>query len=167
MDIIKIGIERMLYPYMEKKNGNSIRKYTKELIETQKLSKEELQALQEARLRDLLLHCADNVPAYKDIDKSLAAADPFAALAKIQPLSKKVFRENSDSFFASNLPEASRIPNKSGGSTGLPMHFFMDRQQVEHYEAARWRGLSWYGITNGSRSVMVWGSSIELSLKDQ
>lgn len=157
----------MLYPYMEKKNGNSIRKYTKELIETQKLSKEELQALQGARLRDLLIHCADNVPAYKDIDKSLAAADPFAALAKIQPLSKKVFRENPDSFFASNLPEASRIPNKSGGSTGLPMHFFMDRQQVEHYEAARWRGLSWYGITNGSRSVMVWGSSIELSLKDQ
>ena len=43
----------------------------------------------------------------------------------------------------------------------------MTRRQVESYEAARWRGLSWYGITQGSRSVMLWGSPIELSKQAQ
>ena len=43
----------------------------------------------------------------------------------------------------------------------------MTRHQVESYEAARWRGLSWYGITQGSRSVMLWGSPIELSKQAQ
>lgn len=167
MDIIKIGIERLLYPYMEKKKGNSIRQYTRELIESQRLPAEALKKLQEDRLRELLLFCAEKVPAYSSIDKKLAEKDPFAALKTIKPLSKKVFRENPEAYLAAGLPESSRIPNKSGGSTGLPLHFFMDRQQVEHYEAARWRGLSWYGITNGSRSVMVWGSSIELSAQEQ
>ena len=43
----------------------------------------------------------------------------------------------------------------------------MTRQQVETYEAARWRGLGWYGITPGSRSMMLWGNPIELSRQAQ
>ncbi len=39
----------------------------------------------------------------------------------------------------------------------------MNRDQVEWYEAARWRGLSWYGITPGSRCLMIWASPIELA----
>ena len=163
MDILKFGIEHALYPYMEKRKGNQIRFFTKQLQESEKLPAEQLRATQEKKLKELLLHCADNVPAYQDLDKAQIEADPFAALQSIPALDKKTFREDPDAYVALNVPAASLIPNKSGGSTGSPVHFFMDRQQVEQYEAARWRGLSWYGITNGSRSVMVWGSSIELS----
>lgn len=163
MDILKFGIERVLYPYMEKKKGNAIRPFTKQLLSSEKLPQEELRAMQERKLKKLLLHCLENVPAYSGLDRAQIEADPFAALRCIPPLDKKTFRENPDSFIALNVPAASLIPNKSGGSTGSPVHFYMDRHQVEQYEAARWRGLSWYGITNGSRSVMVWGSSIELS----
>lgn len=47
------------------------------------------------------------------------------------------------------------------------MQFYMDRFSVEHYEAARWRGMSWWGVTPGSRSVMLWGNPIELSQNEQ
>jgi phenylacetate-CoA ligase len=163
MDILKFGIEHALYPYMEKRKGNQIRFFTKQLQESETLPAEQLRAMQEKKLKELLLHCADNVPVYQGLDKAQIEADPFAALLSIPALDKKTFRENPDAYVALNVPAASLIPNKSGGSTGSPVHFFMDRQQVEQYEAARWRGLSWYGVTNGSRSVMVWGSSIELS----
>ena len=163
MDILKFGIEHALYPYMERRKGNQIRFFTKQLQESETLPAEQLRAMQEKKLKELLLHCADNVPAYQGLDKAQIVADPFAALQSIPALDKKTFRENPDAYVALNVPAASLIPNKSGGSTGSPVHFYMDRQQVEQYEAARWRGLSWYGITNGSRSVMVWGSSIELS----
>ena len=43
----------------------------------------------------------------------------------------------------------------------------MTRDQVESYEAARWRGLSWFGITYGSRSLMVWGNPVELNANQQ
>ena len=163
MDILKFGIEHALYPYMEKRKGNRIRFFTKQLQESEKLAPQELRALQESKLKELLLHCADNVPAYAALDRAAIEADPFAALQSIPPLDKKAFRADPDSFIALNAPASSLIANKSGGSTGSPVHFYMDRNQVEQYEAARWRGLGWYGITNGSRSVMVWGSSIELS----
>ena len=163
MDILKFGIEHALYPYMEKRKGNRIRFFTKQLQESEKLAPQELRALQETRLKELLLHCADHVPAYAGLDRAAIETDPFAALQSIPPLDKKTFRADPDSFIALNAPASSLIANKSGGSTGSPVHFYMDRNQVEQYEAARWRGLGWYGITNGSRSVMVWGSSIELS----
>ena len=163
MDILKFGIEHALYPYMEKRKGNRIRFFTKQLQESEKLAPQELRALQESKLKELLLHCADNVPAYAGLDRAAIEADPFTALQSIPPLDKKTFRAVPDSFIAPNAPASSLIANKSGGSTGSPVHFYMDRNQVEQYEAARWRGLGWYGITNGSRSVMVWGSSIELS----
>ena len=163
MDILKFGIEHALYPYMEQRKGNRIRFFTKQLQESEKLAPQELRALQESKLKELLLHCADHVPAYAGLDRAAIEADPFAALQSIPPLDKKTFRADPDSFIALNAPASSLIANKSGGSTGSPVHFYMDRNQVEQYEAARWRGLGWYGITNGSRSVMVWGSSIELS----
>ena len=163
MDILKFGIEHALYPYMEKKKGNKIRYYTKKLQESEALPLEDLQVLQEMKLKELLLHCAENVPAYAGLDKAQIAADPYKALQSIPPLDKKTFRADPERYLAKNTPDGALIANKSGGSTGSPVHFFMDRQQVEQYEAARWRGLGWYGITNGSRSVMVWGSSIELS----
>ncbi len=163
MDILKFGIEHALYPYMEKRKGNRIRFFTEELRKSERMTREELRALQEKRLKELLLHCAKNVPAYAALDETQIEADPFAALARVTPLDKKAFRESPELFLARGVSKDRLIPNKSGGSTGSPVHFFMDRQQVEQYEAARWRGLSWYGITNGSRSVMVWGSSIELS----
>lgn len=31
MDFVKFGIEHIVYPLMERKNGNKIREYTKEL----------------------------------------------------------------------------------------------------------------------------------------
>ena len=163
MDIIKTGIEHVLYPYMEKKRGNHVREYTEELKKSSSFSELEIKALQEKKLKELLLFCAENVPAYSYLDKNEIEKDPWGVLqTKVQPLKKADFRNYPESFLAANVPESSRIPNVTGGSTGMPLKFFMDRFQVEHYEAARWRGLSWHGVTYGSRSVMLWGNPVEL-----
>ncbi|MGN1290027.1 MAG: phenylacetate--CoA ligase family protein, partial [Bradyrhizobium sp.] len=62
---------------------------------------------------------------------------------------------------------SSLIPNQTGGSTGEPLRFYMDRRTVEYYEAARWRALGWYGVTQGSRCLMLWGNPIELDAQAQ
>jgi phenylacetate-CoA ligase len=37
-----------------------------------------------------------------------------------------------------------------------PATIYLTQEQIERYEAARWRGLSWYGVTFGSPSVYLW-----------
>lgn len=166
MDFIKFLIESALYPAMELAKGNKTRAYIRELKKTETLPRGELQELQNARLKRLLLHCVDNVPAYKaqaalrdEITRS-----PQSALLKFPPLTRASFKADPESFIAANADRASLIPNRTGGSTtGEPVSFYIDRVTVEHYEAARWRGLSWWGITPGSRSVMIWANPMDLS----
>jgi len=169
MDVVKFMIEHALYPAMEKRRGNKVRAYTDELLKTQYLGFEEMDALRNSKLKALLLHAVKHVPAYMEIGitQDEIEEDPIKALEKIPPLTKKTFRENSDMYLSDDAKKETLIANKSGGSTSEPVKFFMDRKTVEYYEAARWRGLSWFGITNGSRCAMIWGNPIELELSKQ
>ncbi|NMA94263.1 MAG: phenylacetate--CoA ligase family protein [Clostridiales bacterium] len=169
MDYVKIFIERLLYPAMNLVRGNRTLEYLQKMKKTQYASRAELLSFQEGKLSALLLDCVKNVPYYQKYDylEEAIKLDPLGALNQFPILDKETFRKNSELFFNSKLPESERIENYTGGSTGEKTRFFMNRETVEHYEAARWRGLSWHGITPGSRSVMLWGNPIELSREDQ
>lgn len=166
MPVHKYLIEHLLYPAMERRRGNQIRSILKKLQLTQTA---DIRQLQRARLVKLLLHCKQHVPAYAAVlpEESAILADPFAVLRQVPLLPKRQFQREAEAHLADNIPSENRIANCTGGSTGEPIHFYMTRPQVESYEAARWRGLGWYGITPGSRSVMLWGSPIELSRQAQ
>jgi phenylacetate-CoA ligase len=172
MDLHKIMIERALYPAMERMKGNHVRTYVSELIATQSAPAEQLRALQKERLTKLLTTSLAHVPAYQGLaEQGLTAEeierDPFAALQKFPVLRKRDFQKNPDAYLNTAFDKSLLIANATGGSTGMPVRFYMDRYDVEHSEAARWRGLSWWGITYGSRSVMVWGNHIELEKDEQ
>lgn len=162
-------IEHLLYPLMEKRKGNHIRDYFRALRQTESASPEALRALQSERLCALLLDCVQNVPAYRDcgLSEDEIRRDPFAALSRIPPVAKPTIAANPERYLNEAIDPAARIPNVTGGSSGQPLRFYMDRAQVEQYEAARWRGLSWYGISFGSRSVMIWGNPIDLEKSAQ
>ena len=158
MDIIKFGIEKILYPLMEKRKGNRIRSNTALLLAGDTEPAED-------KLRALLYHCVEHVPAYKKYAylKDEIKADPYSAMRRCPCLTKADYRACPQSFIADNAEKNSLIANSSGGSTGTPVQFYMDRKTVEWYEASRWRGLAAYGITNGSRCLMIWGNPFELS----
>ena len=164
MDIVKPFIESILYPVMEKRKGNKIRSNTRELQNSQAFSRKSQLQIQEVKLKKLLLECIKNVPAYQpyasledEINQNV-----FSALLKFPVLDKVTFRKDAETYLNQTVEKDALIANRTGGSTSEPVKFYMDRHTVEYYEAARWRGLSWWGITPGSRSVMIWGSPIEL-----
>ncbi len=164
----KFCIEHMLYPAMERLKGNRIRAKLAQLKTTE--SAPDVMERQRQALEKLLLHCAGHVPAYRSLklDDKEIRSDPYRVLSKqVPPLRKTDFRMNDQDYLADNIDPSQRIANFTGGSTGEPVHFFMTRDQVESYEAARWRGLSWYGITPGSRSVMVWGNPVEMTAQQE
>lgn len=165
MDIHKMVIEHLLFPAMEVWKGNQIRRNEAELKKTEYGGAE---AVQRERLASLLAFCQAHVPAYRALPEIQHPDDPLVFLRQYVPLLQKArFQAEPESFLSDAEPAEARISNCTGGSTGEPVHFFMTRSQVEAYEAARWRGLSWYGITQGSRSVMLWGNPVELSAQKQ
>lgn len=168
-ELHKFMIERAIYPAMECLRGNRIRAKTEMLRAGERLPDEALRRLRAARLAALLEHCAAHVPAYRALgwDAAEIRRDPFAFLTRVPALRKAGFQAAPEAYLSDTVDKAGLIANRTGGSTGEPVHFYMTRGQVEAYEAARWRGLSWYGITPGSRCVMLWGSPIELSQNAQ
>ena len=169
MSVNKFFIEKLLYPAMEYGKGNRIRAYLREMKQTQYASLETLHILRETRLKRLLHACVAGVPAYQNLgitDEDIEK-DPWAVFRAIPILKKSAFQNDPQRFLNTKYDRSRLILNVTGGSTGEPVKFFMDRYTVEHYEAARWRGLSWWGITPGSRSVMIWGNPIELSQEQQ
>jgi phenylacetate-CoA ligase len=150
---------------MERFKGNRIRTYLKELERSQYYSRNELEALQEAGLKRLLRCCVDSVPAYQSLrcHQRLIEDSPRQALLSFPVLSKTDFAANSGFYLNQDADPGDLIPNRTGGSTGEPVQFFLDRPTLEHFEAARWRGLSWWGIGPGDPSIMIWGSPIELT----
>lgn len=169
MSANKFFVEKLLYPAMEYGKGNRIRAYLREVKQTQYAAPEALHTLRTTRLKQLLHACAAGVPAYQSLgitDEGIEK-DPWAVFHAIPILKKSAFQNEPHRFLNTKYDRSQMIPNVTGGSTGEPVKFFMDRCTVEHYEAARWRGLSWWGITPGSRSVMIWGNPIELSQEQQ
>lgn len=163
IDPVAAWIRWGLYPAMQLIRGNKVMHNVKQLQQSACLSRKELSDLQREKLRRLLEHCAQAVPAYENVlDVVQIQRDPWASLRSLPVLSKAMFRERAEQFLVRDVIKEQLIPNRTGGSTGEPVRFYLDRKTVEFYEAARWRGLSWWGIQPWSRSIMVWGSPIEL-----
>ncbi|NRS49856.1 phenylacetate--CoA ligase family protein [Brevibacillus sp. HB2.2] len=158
-------IRHVQWPLMEALKGNRIRPYMKELQATQRLSAEALTVQQREKLVKLLDHAIQNVPAYTTFapDWSKMREMPERFLQRIPVLTKTHFRQNTDQYLSQGRQTSRLIGNRTGGSTGEPTHFYLDRPTVEQYEAARWFGLSWYGIRIGDPCVMIWGSPLELN----
>ncbi len=166
MDLVKLFIEHIGYPLMEARRGNRTRQYLSELIASQTLPPSDLASLQRNRLAALVDTCVKEVPAYRPAPGADGMTLP-ARWKAIKPLTREALLEHPDDYLSDAASKQTLIASSSGGSTGLPVKFYLDRYTVEHYEAARWRGLSWWGITPGSRSVMLWGSPIDLDKLSQ
>lgn len=165
MNLTGILIRQAAFPAMEKLKHNRIRANLAELLACERKTPEELRALQTVKLQRLLAHTVRHVSAYRSYGDllPLIESDPVHAMARLPILTKADFRSRRDDFLADGADTSTLILNRSGGSTGQPVTFYMDRHAVEYSEAARWRGLSWWGIRIGDPCVMVWGSPIELS----
>lgn len=162
-------IRRLFWPLMERYKGNRVRTYLQKMQQFQYESAAQIAAVQKDKLTQLLVHAVQTVPAYKDYKEELEQQmkdpfwDPRAFMPKIPVLTKGDFNDRRDEYLSSSADRSQLIANQTGGSTGTPTRFYLDRVTVEHYEASRWRGLGWHDIHIGDRSVMLWGSSIELS----
>lgn len=135
--------------------------YIRELEQTQWWSQGQLRELQDARLRQLVCHAYHNVPYYRrTFDHLSLKPDDIVTvddLYKLPVLTKQDVRRYFDELRARNFPPSRVTTGRTGGTTGVPLQFTLDKARVIFDHALIHRHWSWAGFRHGDLVVMLRG----------
>lgn len=137
-------------------------RFLREFERTQFLPPEEIRKLQYDRLRSLLDHAYEQCPFYRErMDRvGLRPADlrRLDDLRALPILEKSDIQEQADGMTAKNWPRRDLIRNQTGGSTGAPVSFYLDKMRKCSRAAATLRHNRWSGWEVGDKAAVIWGA---------
>lgn len=125
------------------REGARFHEYSRALEKSSRLSGKELTRFQEVRLREMVRHCARNIPYYQDLFRELGleAEDirTAADLHKLPLLEKKTVQDNFDKFIDKRRYNMLCRVASTSGTTGMPARFVRDFDAINFEHAAVWR----------------------------
>ncbi|HEY3382162.1 MAG TPA: hypothetical protein VGK32_10370 [Vicinamibacterales bacterium] len=150
----------LVYFPVQRVRGQDPRPHLREAIRAQYLCPDELAALRDEKVRRLVAYASEAVPYYRELfGRCGIRADRIRdcrALTGVPVLTKSVILENEGRLLAA--PFRSRVfPRKTGGSTGMTLHFTKDGSALAANDAVMYRCYAWYGIGIGDRQARFWG----------
>lgn len=119
----------------------------------------EAQALFDRRVRDAMAR----FPAYAEKVRRHLGQMPDDG-RRIVPEELPIWRraDQRELFAALTAPPVpGSFAHSTGGSTGVPLRFYVTRESFEWWSAVSDRGYSWAGAEEGRRSFYVWGTPIK------
>jgi phenylacetate-CoA ligase len=159
-------VRRVLYPLWLKKNHPQYARYAAAFEQSQFLPAEKLQALQARLLREQIAHAYKNVPFYRDRMKQqrLVPEDIYSLgdLLRFPILTKSDIQQHKDEMVAGNVPASKRVQNQTGGSTGSPLQFWVDKERFDSRRASTDRHNAWAGLRPGDWYAVLWGSTFDV-----
>ena len=140
------------------------------LQESQWWSREQLEEYQLEQLSKLLHHACENVPYYQRVfdEKGLKPKDirDFKGLQQLPYLTKQIIQDNLEDLKARNYPSHKFQYVTTGGSTGIPMGFYLENGVSSAKEWAfiltQWNRV---GFKIGDRCVVLRGNVVESTSK--
>jgi len=163
-------VRHIVSPLLERLLGRRTFRFLRELETSQWWSAQRIRSLQETKLRTLFELASSNCDWYRSLfaqlDINIHRDDPFAILRILPRLDKQTIREQQAALTNASV-EGGPIPFNTGGSTGEPLSFVVDRRRIAFDKAARLLTHSWFGVQPGDREVYLWGSPLELRRQDR
>jgi phenylacetate-CoA ligase len=147
--------------------GNKFFKSLNELERNQYLNGEDIAGIQRKKLRMVISYAYANVPYYHKIfrERDLKAEDirNTTDLEKLPILTKDDIKNNVNDLLAINFPKHRRIRYSTGGSTGKPLHYYVEKPTLYYGAAARYRAFGQLGFKIGEKQAKLWGSSFDMT----
>lgn len=138
--------------------------YFRELNASQWYSKEQLQQLQDQRLRQVICAAYENVPYYQALFKKLKlrpeAIQTCADLAQLPVLEKETIRENPEAFVDRSQQRWLLYRCHTSGTTGKPLTIYRDIENVWYEHAVLRRQWHWGGMTRADRYATLKGEML-------
>ena len=137
-------------------------RYFREFETTQFLSTEEIRELQYQRLKSMLHHAYEHSPFYwQQFDQTGLHPSDICSLEDLSNfpiLEKNHIQKHQTEMVAENWPKNDLVHDQTGGSTGQPISFVMNKERYESRVAAMWRHDAWAGLEVGHRVAYIWGA---------
>lgn len=158
-------VRNVCYPMWARRDHPHYFRYFKEFQRSQFYSPGQIRELQLRRLRNLLEHAYANCVFYRErmdqaglLPRSVESLDSLAALPV---LTKHDIQDSGPSMLATNLPESARVRNQTGGSTGSPLQFYVDKERFDSRMASTDRHNRWMGFRPGDWYAYLWGARLD------
>ncbi len=174
MDLIAPLAKYLLEPIIAYREGSNHLRVLSELERSQYASPEEIEQVRLERLKRLLNHAKQNTLFYAkrfaehEFDPSQVTN--LKDLAKLPVIRKADIQQHAADMKATNMP-GRILPNQTGGSTGAPLRFFVNRERTFSQKAATWRHDRWAGWDIGRKMGVLWGNRVDfehkVSIKDR
>ncbi|MBN2395308.1 MAG: phenylacetate--CoA ligase family protein [Candidatus Atribacteria bacterium] len=166
----KFFVKNFLFPIHEFLLGRKTLALLKTIDNSQWLSSENLEIYQYNKLKTLLKYAYENVHYYRDsfckiglIPEDIKSVKDLKNLPFI---TKNLIKRNLEKFKSASLRKKLFRMN-TGGSTGEPLIFFVDKDRICHDRAAHLRARRWWNIDIGDKEIVFWGSPVELNTQDR
>ena len=157
----------LAFPLLRWRNRRRDLKYLSEAERLQTMPAAELAARQTGQLQRLLTHAAQACPFYAE-RFATAGFDPTALrspadLHGLPLLTKADIQTHGAKLLAQDVAPADRIANHTGGSTGAPLHFHLNRDSLYWRIAKTIRHDRWAGLQPYDRAALLWGHQRDLN----
>ncbi len=161
MDILKPIAKYILDPLLAFHENSSHPEFLEEFEKTQYMTKEKIAERQFFLLKNLLFHAYKNCPFYTDrFNKAGFHPKSFSTLddiKKIPTLTKQEIQQHLEQLRAVNYNENQLLLNQTGGSTGSPLKFYVDKERLHSRKASTYRHDRWAGWDIGVKTAVLWG----------
>lgn len=127
----------------------------------------ELFKIRDNKLNNIIDHAVQYIPYYKESIRKAginSARISFEDLSRLPVLSKRDVLDNEKDLI--NPQYRGRLyDRKTGGSTGMTLHFKKEAKTLAMNDAVMYRCYQWYGIGVGDRQVRFWGVPVTSKLR--
>jgi phenylacetate-CoA ligase len=165
-DIESAVVRYILHPLWAIRDHPYYGSYRRQVEAAQFLTPQELKQLQHQRLGELLEHAYFHTQFYRDrLDAAgVKPADFYApeCLRAIPVLTKLDIQQNMQAMTADNVPADRRAKNQTGGSTGMPVQFYVDLERFDSRMASTARHDAWAGYRAGDWCAYLWGARLDM-----
>tara|TARA_R110000782_G_scaffold19101_12_gene52084 strand:+ start:1134 stop:2516 length:1383 start_codon:yes stop_codon:yes gene_type:complete len=150
----------------DKRHHPHARRHWPGVVAADAMSRDELLALQAARLEDLVRHAAANVPFYQRWARESGYEPGDPVHVDSLPLVTKADFADPDDFQSAAIPVSEMTTNKTSGSSGQPFRFRQHPSATDYSYCVLWRALHRFGLRPGHRRAFVWGRSYSFNTTD-
>lgn len=143
-----------------------VAKYLHSMDKQQYLAQKDLELTRNTQISNLVKYAVSSIPFYKKwININPENIKNFDDLQQIPVLSKKTILDNVEQMINHDYQHLTE--RKTGGSTGMTLHFYKEPDILAKNDAVMWRCYKWYGIEIGDRQARFWGVPVNKKIRNK
>ncbi|PKK84301.1 MAG: hypothetical protein CVT49_04010 [candidate division Zixibacteria bacterium HGW-Zixibacteria-1] len=163
MDLLGILSRKLFIPFYNRRHGLDTSPYVPNLMKSQYLSEEQIREKQWKDISKLLHFVYENNEFYRrrfdQINLTPGDIRNFDDFMKFPILSKDDIRENGDRLISRGYAAENMNYKRTGGSTGVPLKLYWDKETTIFKHALVHRHNSWANYYPGTRQAALWGDT--------